>query len=373
MTVEPSGNVGIGIDNPLYALDVRSTGTSSVIARFNNDSTNTSCTLTANGGTLNCSSDKRLKKNIATIEGGLETLMKLSPSEYNWKYEQDTAIKTFGFIAQDVRELLPQLVRIDEDTGYLQLSTIGMIPIITQAIQEQNSLITTNTNNLGLKVNATTVSELQTLVNSELITTSELLNQNQDDIAINSEEVLAVKVQANENADLISEVQDRIIDMELAHAELMDFFVTINPDTLVYTDDKGNLTIDGVVNTVKLVAEEIETEKIETKKLIISDGENETIGMTIICPMDYELVDEECVESADDENKNNGKSVFVESNVIGEDTTIFTTFENNPGALSWVEKSKDEDGEFDGFTVNLEEAVKEAVKVNWWIVEKIGN
>ncbi|HID70051.1 MAG TPA: hypothetical protein EYP35_06240, partial [Desulfobacterales bacterium] len=107
LTVESSGNVGIGTDNPLYALDVRATGTSSVIARFNNDSTNTSCTLTSNGGTLNCSSDRRLKKNILTIEGGLKTFMKLKPRKYNWKTEGDEVLPTYGFIAQDVQEILP--------------------------------------------------------------------------------------------------------------------------------------------------------------------------------------------------------------------------------------------------------------------------
>ena len=72
VTVEPSGNFGIGTNNPLYALDVKTTGSSTIIARFNNDSTNTSCTLSTNGGTINCSSDKRLKKNFTELNNGFK-------------------------------------------------------------------------------------------------------------------------------------------------------------------------------------------------------------------------------------------------------------------------------------------------------------
>ena len=205
LTVESSGNVGIGTDNPLYALDVRATGTSSVIARFNNDSTNTSCTLTANGGTLNCSSDRKLKKNILTIEGGLETFMKLEPRQYNWKTEGDEVLPTYGFIAQDVQEILPQLVREDEETGYLQLSTIGMIPLIAQAIQEQqgqieaqgvkieSNILKTDSNIQTLAELQTSVDENLTLINQTLVTLGteqgEISSNQDDNISTNTENI----------------------------------------------------------------------------------------------------------------------------------------------------------------------------------------
>src|SRR3989344_5839160 len=58
------GNVGIGTTGPLYTLDVKASGTG-VIARFNSDNS-TGCTL-ADGGTISCSSDISLKKNIEDI------------------------------------------------------------------------------------------------------------------------------------------------------------------------------------------------------------------------------------------------------------------------------------------------------------------
>ena len=340
VTIEPSGNLGVGTNNPLYALDVKTTGSSTVIARFNNDSTNTSCTLTANGGTLNCSSDKRLKKNIATIEGGLETLMKLSPATYNWKHEQDTIIKTMGFIAQEVQDILPQLVRTDEDTGYLQLSTIGMIPIITQAVQDQNSLITTNTNDLGLKANATTVTELQFLVDNELTEIeNEFANVHEQisNLSSQGDDILLIQEQANKNADLIDDVESRIIDIEMKHAELMKFFLSINPNTLVYTDSENNLTIDGMVNAGSIVVDGI---VITGKEKDATIGENKIVA---------------------DENE-----VFIETTAVKENSRIFVT-PKGEAITQTISVSRIDEGE--GFYVIVAELVTESLEFDWFIVE----
>ncbi|MEA3323382.1 MAG: hypothetical protein U9Q12_04110, partial [Patescibacteria group bacterium] len=232
---------------------------------------------------------------------------------------------------------------------------------------------TITSNTLQTDKNIKTLSQLQTSVDENLTNIqtglTDLYGQNNvlslrmDDI---EDDVLVLQTEANAQADILTDIEDRMEDIELTHSELMDFFIAINPDTLVYTDDQGNLTIEGVMSVVKLVAGEIETEK-----LTIANNENETIGVTTFCPVNYKLVGVECTEDTSEDNENDGKNVFVESDIIDETTTIFTTFENNPGTSNWVEKSKDENGEFNGFTINLEDAVEKAVKVNWWIVEKM--
>lgn len=128
-----AGNVGIGKTNPAYTLDVKSSGTGT-IARFASDN-NTSCTLGADG-TLSCSSDSNFKKNISQIEYGLEELLRLNPVSFNWNFDGQDKSKSLGFVAQDVEAVLPNLVGRD-DNGYLTLNTIGMIPILTKAVQEQ--------------------------------------------------------------------------------------------------------------------------------------------------------------------------------------------------------------------------------------------
>ena len=142
-TTTPSyfgGSVGIGTSSPAYALDVFAS-TTGVIARFNNSTNNTNCTLTASGGTISCTSDERLKKNISQLSYGLADIMNLQPVVFNWKSDTDGSTSTLGFIAQDVEKVLPQLVSTDEVSGYKSLSQIGMIPIIVNAIKQIGSFI----------------------------------------------------------------------------------------------------------------------------------------------------------------------------------------------------------------------------------------
>ena len=130
------GNVGIGTTNPLYTLDVKSTGTD--IARFNG-SGSTGCTL-SDGGIIACSSDFNLKKNITDSGFGLDAIMALRPVEFNWKSNPDSTSKSLGFIAQDVELVIPKLVSIDP-SGNRELNTIGLIPVLTKGLQELNAKV----------------------------------------------------------------------------------------------------------------------------------------------------------------------------------------------------------------------------------------
>lgn len=138
LTVLANGNVGIGTSSPSAPLEVRGSGTGATIAKFT-DNNSTGCTL-ATGGTISCSSDARLKKNIGDINYGLNAVMSLRPVEYNWNYEDDLVAKSLGFIAQEVEQVVPKLVNQDS-TGQYQLNTTGVIPILTKAIQQQQETI----------------------------------------------------------------------------------------------------------------------------------------------------------------------------------------------------------------------------------------
>jgi hypothetical protein len=133
-----AGNVGIGTTTPAYALDVKATGASGVVARFNND--NTGCSFNGDG-TISCSSDARLKKNIEDINYGLNEIMALRPVAFNWNTQADGSAKSLGFIAQEVETVLPKLVMTDPSNGYKELNTIGMVPVLAKAIQEQQAEI----------------------------------------------------------------------------------------------------------------------------------------------------------------------------------------------------------------------------------------
>jgi hypothetical protein len=92
------------------------------------------------------SSDKRLKENIQPLDKGILTLMQLNPVSFTWKKDIDTlhaGQNDIGFIAQDVEKIVPEVVQTDGKTGYKTIDYPRLVPILVQAIQEQQKEIET--------------------------------------------------------------------------------------------------------------------------------------------------------------------------------------------------------------------------------------
>jgi hypothetical protein len=82
-------------------------------------------------------SDERLKKNIRTIEGGLEKVMKLRGVTYEWKDENSLEKgKRMGFIAQESKDIIPEAVDYNSanDRYTMQYSTITAV--LVEAVKE---------------------------------------------------------------------------------------------------------------------------------------------------------------------------------------------------------------------------------------------
>ena len=82
-------------------------------------------------------SDIRLKENIKPIENALDKVEKLQGVKFDWK-ESDSILKIkedYGFIAQDVEKVIPELVRTKEN-GMKSLRHQGITPILLEAIKE---------------------------------------------------------------------------------------------------------------------------------------------------------------------------------------------------------------------------------------------
>jgi len=94
-------------------------------------------TITANG-TFNNTSDERLKENIQPIGGALSDVCKLQGVSFDWK---DTGESTYGFIAQQVEPILPELVATDEEDGIKSVNYVGLIGHLVEAIKEQQAQI----------------------------------------------------------------------------------------------------------------------------------------------------------------------------------------------------------------------------------------
>lgn len=88
-------------------------------------------------GAYTNASDRRWKKDIRDVPYGLKAVERLKPSAFRWRSDNR---KDLGFIAQDVKMVLPELVHADK-RGYYLVNYNGIIPVLTKAIQEQEKEI----------------------------------------------------------------------------------------------------------------------------------------------------------------------------------------------------------------------------------------
>jgi|GEM_PF-2342733 len=100
-------------------------------------------------------SDRRLKNNIKSSQYGLAEVMKLEAVQYIYNKSIDVSgAERLGFIAQDVKKIVPHVVHdsdleVAEDgksfkkvtREHLSMSYQDLIPVLTKAIQEQQSQI----------------------------------------------------------------------------------------------------------------------------------------------------------------------------------------------------------------------------------------
>jgi trimeric autotransporter adhesin len=117
VTVLASGDVGIGTTVPGYKLDV-------------------SGTIRATGDVI-AYSDARVKENVETLDGALDKVMKMRGVSYNKIGEQE---KKVGVIAQEILEVLPEVVSQDE-TGTYSVAYGNIVSVLIEAIKEQQKQI----------------------------------------------------------------------------------------------------------------------------------------------------------------------------------------------------------------------------------------
>ena len=139
--LSPGGNVRIGTAGTAVAAklqvggDIRATG--EVVAY--------------------AASDKNLKDNIQKIESPLEIISKIGGYTFDWNNKQETYIgKDYGVIAQEIEEVMPELV-ITRESGYKAVNYEKIIPLLIESIKEQQNAIVAQ---------QTEIKELRELINN---------------------------------------------------------------------------------------------------------------------------------------------------------------------------------------------------------------
>ena len=89
------------------------------------------------------SSDERLKKDVIKIDSALDKVTRINGYTFEWN---DTKPMQFfndreaGVIAQEIQEVLPEVVKERED-GYLGVKYDKLVPLLIEAIKELNEKV----------------------------------------------------------------------------------------------------------------------------------------------------------------------------------------------------------------------------------------
>ena len=111
-------------------------------------------TIFATSTSISAISDKTLKTNVRDLETGLTEVLALQPRRFDWINGDATNVA--GFVAQEVEQVLPELVtdyryNVDEEGNDIIKKSLKMgdiLPTLVKAIQEQQALITTLTDRI---------------------------------------------------------------------------------------------------------------------------------------------------------------------------------------------------------------------------------
>jgi len=93
-------------------------------------------------GSYKNSSDARFKEDVQPLTDSLSTVLKLRGVQFNWKRDEYpehnfSEGRQVGFIAQEVEEVLPEVVdKGDDKDGFYSVSYGRIVPVLVEAVKE---------------------------------------------------------------------------------------------------------------------------------------------------------------------------------------------------------------------------------------------
>jgi hypothetical protein len=104
-----------------------------------NDGVGNIASINASSGAYTATSDINKKKDLEDSTIGLNAIMGIKPTLYRMKFDSDDTDKELGFIAQQVKEFIPQAY-VESGEGedkFIGLTDRPIIAALVKAIQEQ--------------------------------------------------------------------------------------------------------------------------------------------------------------------------------------------------------------------------------------------
>jgi len=154
-------NFGIGTSSPGANFEIMGTGVNAFRIRtygysnywdiFNNAYGDNSFVYMNNGGVVakvlttgawQQLSDSDLKENITPLENPIEKIKAINGIKFTWKDPEISTDEQVGVLAQEVEQVLPQAVSTN-DEGNKMISYASLIPLLIEAVKEQQKTIET--------------------------------------------------------------------------------------------------------------------------------------------------------------------------------------------------------------------------------------
>jgi hypothetical protein len=139
VSIISNGNFGINISVPTEKLHVSGNARIDGLANAANP---VNVQVDVNGVLVRTSSIE-LKEHIESLPYGLNEILLLQPSKFNYKdkYKYGEGYD-IGFIAEDVNNVIPEAVGTGVESDIF-MDSVKLIPVLVKAIQEQQALIKT--------------------------------------------------------------------------------------------------------------------------------------------------------------------------------------------------------------------------------------
>ena len=151
MTVDADGNLLVGASTQVSSETLNVTTSSGVVALFKANQPSSTQLHTAfynstglaakidRAGLYTQVSDRSLKHDVSDSTLGLAEVLNIPVRSFKWNGSEDYVAA--GFIAQELEQVLPSAVSIDEDSGLKGRSDGNIVPVLVKAIQELSAQV----------------------------------------------------------------------------------------------------------------------------------------------------------------------------------------------------------------------------------------